>query len=152
MLTKCLNILLVSSKNKLHGLGLLLLRIGASALMIYLHGWPKLVTFPEGRNKFPELIGLGSETGLVLAIFAEIICSMLLIFGLYTRLAVIPLAFTMIVAAFVVNADAAFIVKEKGMLYLTVYLFFLVVGAGKYSIDHLLYQKLTPRKQSLKCN
>jgi putative oxidoreductase len=46
----------------------------------------------------------------------------------------------MVVAAFIFNADQAFIVKEKAILYLIVYFFLLVTGAGKYSMDHLLAQ------------
>jgi len=142
-----LTILLQSSINKTYGLGLLILRIGTSTLMIYLHGWPKLTNYLEGQNNFPQLIGLGSESGLLLAIFAEIICSMLLIFGLFTRIAALPLSFTMAVAAFVFNANQAFIVKEKGLLYLLVYLFLLIVGAGKYSVDNILLDRITTLKK-----
>ncbi len=138
--------LLNSSKNKIYGLGLLMLRIGTSILMVGLHGWPKLKNYSTAQSDFPELIGLGPDSGLLLVIFAEVICSILLIFGLLTRIAAIPLSITMIVAAFVFNADQPFIVKEKGILYLAVYLFFLVVGAGKYSLDHFLLQKITSKK------
>ncbi|MFT7157917.1 MAG: putative oxidoreductase [Parvicella sp.] len=147
MVKKYLISLLQSSKDKGSGLGFLMLRIGTSTLMVYLHGWPKLKNYSEGQNSLPELIGLGSESGLLLAIFAEVICSFLLALGLLTRLVVIPLSFTMVVAAFVFNADQALIVKEKAILYLIVYLFLLVTGAGKYSIDHLLAQKISSKKQ-----
>lgn len=138
--------LLQSSKNKISGLGLLMLRIGTSTLMVGLHGWPKLSNYSDAQSDFPELIGLGSESGLLLAIFAEVICSILLIFGLFTRIAVTSLSITMVVAAFVFNANQALIVKEKALLYLIIYLFFLVVGAGKYSADHFLLQKMTSKK------
>jgi putative oxidoreductase len=64
-----------------------------------------------------------------------------------TRLAVIPLSFTTVVAAFIFNADQAIIVKEKAILYLIVYFFLLVTGAGKYSMDHQLAQKINSKKQ-----
>lgn len=146
MINKNLTNLFKSSKIKVVGIGLLTLRIGSSILMIYLHGWPKLNNYSEGLNSFPELIGLGPESGLLLAIFAEVICSVLLAVGFFTRLAVIPLSVTMFVAAFVFNADQAFIVKEKGILYLIIYIFFLFVGAGKYSIDHLLVQQKSKKQ------
>ncbi|MCX2745439.1 DoxX family protein [Mangrovivirga sp. M17] len=147
MFKKYLTILLKSSENKIVGIGLLLLRTGISTLMVYLHGWPKLKSYSESQSSFPELIGLGSETGLLLAIFAEAICSILLSLGLLTRIAVIPLSFTMVVAAFIFNADQEFIVKEKGIIYLIVYLFFLITGAGKYSADQILLQKINSIKQ-----
>jgi len=148
MMNKYLTILLKSSVNKNYGLGLLILRIGTSTLMIYLHGWPKFNNYLGSQNSFPQLIGLGSETGLLLAIFAEIICSILLAFGLFTRVAALPLSFTMGVAAFVFNANQAFIVKEKGLLYLLVYLFLLIVGAGKYSVDNFLLDRITTSKKT----
>jgi putative oxidoreductase len=147
MFNKYLTTLLKSSKNKICGVGFLMLRIGTSTLMVYLHGWPKIKNYSESQNSFPELIGLASESGLLLAIFAEVICSLLLALGFFTRIAVIPLSFTMVVAAFIFNVNQEFIVKEKAVLYLIVYLFFLVVGAGKYSMDHCLVQKMTSKKQ-----
>jgi len=146
MVKKYLTPLLQSSTDMVSGLGFLMLRIGASSLMVYLHGWPKIKNYWEGQNGLPELIGLSPESGLLLAIFAEVICSFLLALGFLTRIAVIPLSFTMVVAAFIFNADQALIVKEKAIFYLIVYLFFLVAGAGKYSIDHLLSQKINSKK------
>jgi putative oxidoreductase len=107
----------------------------------------KLKNYWEGQNSLSRLIGLGSESGLLLATLTEVICSFLLALGLLTRLAVIPLSITMVVAAFIFNADQAFIVKEKAILYLIVYFFLLVTGAGKYSMDHQLAQKINSKKQ-----
>lgn len=104
--------------------------------MISLHGWPKLKDFSEIKTDFPELIGLSSETGLILAVFAEIFCSILLSLGILTRIVAIPLLITMFVAAFIFNAEQVFIVKEKGVLFMMVFLFFIIVGAGKFSVDH----------------
>lgn len=136
--------LVSSPKDSLANMGLLVLRFSISTFMILLHGWPKLMNYSEGKNTFPELLGLGPENGLILAIFAEIICSFLLALGILSRIVVIPLAFTMLVASFIVNADQNFIVKEKALIYFIIYLFFMLVGAGKYSIDHYIKQKITP--------
>lgn len=121
--------------------GLLLLRIGVSIFMILLHGWPKLSNYLQGNVNFSDPIGLGVELSLVLAIFAEVLCSSHLVLGLLTRIAVVPLAFTMIVVAFIVNAGQELIVSERALLFLTIYLFFLLVGSGKYSLDFYLYGK-----------
>lgn len=133
---KYLKALLISSNYGLNSIGLFILRIGTSGLMISLHGWPKLKDFSEIKTDFPELIGLSSETGLILAVFAEIFCSILLSLGILTRIVAIPLLITMFVAAFIFNAEQVFIVKEKGVLFMMVFLFFIIVGAGKFSVDH----------------
>lgn len=128
-----------TSGDAIQSAGLLLLRVGVSIFMILLHGWPKLSNYLQGKTDFFDPFGLGSEFSLLLAIFAEVICSLLLIAGICTRLAVVPLAVTMMVAAFLFNAGQELIVKERGIIYLMLYLFFLLVGPGKYSVDFLLF-------------
>lgn len=134
-------LLFQTTNDTIQSSGLLLLRVGVSIFMIVLHGWPKLSNYLQGSTNFSDPIGLGSELSLILAIFAEVLCSLLLMLGLFTRFAVIPLAFTMIVAAFIFNAGHELIVKETGILYLIVYLFFLLTGPGKYSFDYYLINK-----------
>lgn len=141
MLKKLFRFLFQTTGDTIQSSGLLLLRIGVSIFMILLHGWPKLSNYLQGNVNFPDPIGLGVELSLVLAIFAEVICSFLLMLGLLTRIAVVPLAFTMIVVAFVVNAGRELIVSERALLFLIIYLFFLLVGSGKYSLDFYLYRK-----------
>lgn len=129
-----------TTDNPIQSLGLLLLRVGVSFFMILLHGWPKLSNYLQGIVNFSDPIGLGVELSLVSAIFAEVICSLLLILGLLTRIAVAPLAFTMIVVVFIVNAGQELILSERALLFLIIYLFFLLVGSGKYSVDYLLFK------------
>ena len=106
--------------------------------MIYLHGWPKLSNYIEGNVNLFDPLGIGAEFSLLLAIFAEVICSVLLILGLFSRISAIPLIITMLVAMFLINAGQPFIVKEKAFIFLMTYIFILLAGSGKYSIDALL--------------
>lgn len=116
-------------------LGLLLLRIGAGGLMLT-HGTPKLIKLFGGEEiAFADPFGLGMGVTLALAVFAEFICSILLIVGLGTRLAAIPLMITMAVAAFLVHAADPFQRKELAIIYLLVFTVLLITGAGKHSLD-----------------
>ena len=119
----------------------LILRICIAAFMIT-HGWPKLLRlFEGGEIQFGDPIGLGPTLSLILVVFAEFFCSILIGIGLGTRLASIPLIFTMLVAAFVAHADDPFRQKEMALLYFLFYIFLLVVGSRKYSLDFLLTRK-----------
>jgi putative oxidoreductase len=78
---------------------------------------------------------------LSLTVFAEVICSLFILLGFATRLAVIPLLITMLVAVFYVHGNDPFGKQEMGLLYLLTYVMLFIMGSGKYSIDNLLYKK-----------
>ena len=106
------------------------------------HGYPKLVRlFGDEEIKFSDPFGIGPVGTLALAVFAEFFCSVFLIFGFATRICCLMLAITMAVAAFHAHAADPFSTKEKALLFLVIYLSLLILGAGKYSVDHLLSRK-----------
>src|SRR5687767_7066712 len=93
---------------------LLFLRVAIAALMLT-HGLPKLASLASGNVQFPGIFGLSSELSLSLAVFAEVICSIFILVGLATRLAVVPLITTMIVAVFYIHAADPFVKQELGI-------------------------------------
>lgn len=123
-------------------LGLLILRLGAGALMLT-HGTPKLLKlFGSEEIAFADPLGIGMGITLALVVFAEFICSILVILGLGTRLAAIPLIVTMFTAAFIIHAADPFQRKEMAILYLLIFTVLLITGGGKHSLDyHLLRRK-----------
>ena len=122
-----------ASPAALHG-WLLVLRVAVAGMM-FTHGIPKLQKALAGNWKFGDPIGLGEELSLGLTIFAEVGCSALILLGLFTRLATLPLLFTMIVALILVHGDSPFGEKEVALLYALIYATLFFTGPGKYSID-----------------
>lgn len=114
--------------------GLLLFRLCLGGLMIANHGWVKIINYEALQSKFLSFLGLGSQVSLILAIIAEILCSILLLFGLYTRVALIPLIITMLVAA-TTHGWQIFGEAEMAFLYLIGFVFLFIVGPGDKSID-----------------
>ncbi len=124
-------------------LALLLLRVVFGALMIADHGWKKMLKFfADGPLEFGDPIGLGAPLSLVLVVFAEVACALLLILGLFTRLASIPLVVTMTVAAFVVHGNDGLAKMEMALLYLAVFLALGLSGPGWYSLDRKLQKPI----------
>lgn len=121
-------------------LSALTLRLIAGSFMLT-HGVPKLKRLLAGEFQFGDPIGLGPEVSLGLAVFAEFFCSVLLILGLGTRLASIPLIVTMAVAAFIAHGADPFGRKELALFYLAVYIVILLLGSGKFSLDYFLMKK-----------
>ena len=113
--------LVASDRKHLDG-ALLFLRLFIGGMMLS-HGWTKLATFSVLSATFPDPLGVGSTLSLLLILFAEVGCSCLLIFGLMTRLAALPLMFGMLMAFFVIHGADPFAVRELPLLYLGVYVF-----------------------------
>uniref|UniRef100_UPI003217F307 DoxX family protein n=1 Tax=uncultured Draconibacterium sp. TaxID=1573823 RepID=UPI003217F307 len=117
-----------------------MLRLSAGGFMLT-HGYPKLQRLLSGEFGFGDPLGLGPEVSLVLTVFAEFFCSILVIFGLGTRLAVIPLIVTMSVAAFIALGGDPFARKELALMFLVSFVVLLLNGAGKFSVDQFISKK-----------
>lgn len=120
---------------------ILLARIGIAALMLT-HGLPKLGMFVSGEPiQFPPVFGMSPDLSLILTVFAEVVCSVFILIGLGTRLAVIPLIATMLVAVLYIHGADPFSNREPGLYFLLVYALLFLTGSGKYSVDYYLQHK-----------
>lgn len=120
---------------------LLFLRLVSAGFMLWAHGWGKLSNFSEYATKFPDPLGVGATPSLILAVFAEFFCAILVIIGFATRLALTQLIATMIVAGFIVHGADPFQKKELALVYLTIFSTLFLMGPGKFSIDHMIVKK-----------
>ena len=96
------------------------------ALLLAHHGLQKYMAFDQMSSAFPDPLGVGSQTSLILAIF------------------------TMAVAFFIANGGSI----EQGELafaYLIVFTLLLIAGPGKFSVDGYLVS-LCPAMNKEKCN
>lgn len=120
---------------------LLALRMLFGTLLLW-HGIAKLGDFAALSEIFPDPLGLGSRISLLLAIFAEVFCSIGFIVGAFYRLALIPMIFTMCVALFVVHGNDPFAVKELPAVYLAVFVLMYIAGPGGYALDRLIAERI----------
>lgn len=103
--------------------------------MLFSHGLPKLLEYGDKVPHFPDPLGVGSAASLALTIFAELFCAGLLVLGLGTRLAAVPLLITMLVAALVIHAGDPFGRRELALAYAVSALVLAVAGGGRFSLD-----------------
>ncbi|TRW23311.1 DoxX family protein [Flavobacterium zepuense] len=129
-----------SIDKKMNSFALLLVRIVAGVFMLT-HGIMKFnMLLKGGPIEFADPIGVGPSASLLLAIFAELLCSAFLIIGLATRLVALPLIINFFVVVFVVHAND-FEKQEMGALYLLIYVLLFITGSGKYSVDGLIARR-----------
>lgn len=121
-------------------IGLFLLRITFGGIMIPAHGYKKLANFNTMKYEFIQFMGMSSTLSLSLAIFAEFVCAILVVIGLMTRWAAIPLIIVMLVA--LQSHGWEIIGKYEFPFVLCMsYLIILIMGPGKYSLDYLINKK-----------
>lgn len=135
-------------RNTLSDLGLLTLRAGIAGMMIFGHGWGKLIDFSTRAETFADPFGIGSTASLALAVFAEVLCAAALVLGLFTRLAALPFLTTMVVAAFVINAGEPFGKKELALLYAVPAITLILTGPGGLSLDAWRRRRRRPGRVS----
>ncbi len=128
-------------------LGILFIRLGIGAGFAFVHGWPKI---SAGSELWTKIGGAMANLGITfaptfwgfMASATEFGGGILLLFGLFTRTASAFLAFNMIVAMtqHLVKLDPWGRVIYP-MELLAVFLALIFVGAGKYSLDELFFNR-----------
>jgi len=118
----------------------LLTRIAVGVIMTR-SGWGKLHDLPTNIERFRGWHIPAPEFQAPFAAGTELVCGCLLIAGLFTRLAAIPLAVVMTVAIAKVVYDPADPVGTLGvseLLTIILMLWLIVHGGGALSLDRLL--------------
>jgi putative oxidoreductase len=122
-------------------LGLFVFRLWLGLTLLLNHGIGKLMKFDSMASNFSDPLGVGHRTSLALAVFAEVVASLLLIFGFTTRFAAMVLA---------INLGVAFTLVHKGALsgqhsgelafvYLAGGVLVLFAGPGRISLDQKIF-------------
>jgi putative oxidoreductase len=116
--------------------GLLFLRLSGSALLIYVHGLPKLLHFGAELQRIDDPLHLGRGLTLLLALFAEIVCPLAIAAGWLTRLATLPILFLLFVSLVLVHPEWDVASGQFAWLLLIVFGTIALAGPGEYSIDN----------------
>ena len=118
----------------------LILRVGFSFFMVH-HGYEKLQNLLAGNSAdFPDPLHVSPVFSHGLTVFAEFFCSILLILGLGTRLALVVLMGCMLVIVTILSPNEPLADKEHALLFLIGYAALYLTGPGKYSLDSRLFK------------
>jgi putative oxidoreductase len=126
-------------------LALLLARLSVGLLFLST-GWGKVHSIPKVTAFFQELHIPAPGLNAVVVAYSELICGALLVLGLLTRLATVPLIVSMIVAiltAKLADIHGVFdLVGAEEFTYLCMLVVILAMGPGKAAIDQVVAQRL----------
>lgn len=126
-----------------------------SGIIFSAHGAQKLFAWfggygLEGTGQWMDSIGL--SPGFIMALLAgstEFFGGLLLIFGFLTRPTSFVLTTFVIVAIFSVHINNGLFLSnngyEFGLALIAITIALLLQGAGRYSVDNILYQKLASK-------
>lgn len=115
---------------------MLFLRVFAGGMLLW-HGIMKIQNFDFMAGSFPSVLWMGSRASLVMATLVEVGCSLFIIAGALTRLALIPAIFTMLIATFFGHPGSGF--GELSFVYMGIFIALFIAGPGMYSIDRLWF-------------
>src|SRR5262245_35087290 len=124
------------NKCTLRAAGLLWLRVLMGSAIAY-HGYGKIFGGYMSQM-IPGVAALGFPAPVLfawLAALSEFAGGLLIVFGLFTRVAAFFVFFTMSVAAFVAHAKDPFQVKELALAFWTMAGTLMLTGAGRFSLD-----------------
>lgn len=116
-------------------LSLLMFRISLSSELMEVHGLKKLGVGVAAVDQVPNPLHLPEAFNIIFADAANLVFPVFVIFGLFTRLAVLPILVVTLTGYFVLHWNDTLLIKDNPYMYSFCYLFILVVGAGKYSLD-----------------
>ena len=112
---------------------LALLRV-VTALLFLSHGTMKILGFPASDFQ-PPLMSIFGLAGII-----EIVTGILIVIGLFTRIAAFIASGTMAVAYFMAHAAQAFVPAQNGgeaaVLFCFIFLYLVFSGPGAFAIDN----------------
>jgi putative oxidoreductase len=122
-------------------------RLGVGLLFL-LDGWAKLHNLPAVTQYFEELKIPAPGFNAAFVASTQLVCGALLVVGLLTRLAAVPLIICMCMAILTAKLKDltslyAFVGFDE-FTYVVVLAMIAIIGPGKVSLDQLLVQKWMP--------
>lgn len=116
-------------------IGLLFARIAGSLLLLHVHGLPKILHYQNELAHIDDPLRMGHTLTLWCALFAEVLCPVLIVLGLLTRLAALPVVFLLAVSMVLVHPEWSIAEGQFGWLLVIVFGTIALSGAGRYSVD-----------------
>ena len=122
------------NESKTQDIGLLFLRGSGALFLLWVHGLPKVLNYSEQLKVIEDPFHLGAHVTLLLAIFAEVLCPLLIVAGVLVRLACLPILAVLLIAMLVVHPEWTLLEGQFGWLLLIIFTSVLIAGPGRFTL------------------
>jgi putative oxidoreductase len=116
-------------------IGLFFLRVSGAVFLLWVHGLPKLLHYSAQLQNIEDPLHLGANVTLMLAIFAEVLCPLLIIAGVLVRLACLPIVCVLLIALLLVHPQWSLDEGQFGWLLLIVFTSIFIAGPGRLALN-----------------
>ncbi len=136
--------LIISSDlgSPLYNFALLFFRIAVATELIVVHGLKKIGIGVPVAEVIPNPLGFPDGLNSFLAISANVYLPVLVIFGLFTRLAALPALAVTATGYFIMHGNDSLAERDIPFMFSVSLLMIILLGGGKYSLDSYFSKKL----------
>lgn len=99
--------------------------------------WDQMIEF---RNFLDQLNVMFPLTAAVVSVYAQFICGILYVVGAYVRVAALVMIINFIAALIIAHIGVGFLDSFDALMMLFGSIFFVFYGAGKFSVDKLIFR------------
>jgi putative oxidoreductase len=115
-------------------IGLLFLRVAASVLVLIVHGLPKIEHYRREAAAIEDPFHFGRKVTIAFAIFAEVFCPILMIAGVATRLAALPVMAVTAIALLRVHPEWTIDQAQFAWMLLILFGTIAIAGPGHFAL------------------
>jgi len=126
----------------LNNVAMLVFRLLFALELFRVHGLKKFRVEHGQTEHIPNPLHLPEKLNNLVATLSDTIVPFLIMFGVGTRIAVLPTLGVTAIGYFVVHRKDSIEIRDIPYMYTLCLLFIVVVGAGTFSLDHLLLDML----------
>ena len=125
----------VQAQTRFTDVGLLYLRVTGSLLLLLVNGLPKVLHYTAQVAVIEDPLHICLSPTIWLAIFAEVICPLLMIVGIGVRVAAIPIMVVTVIALTLVHPDWTLEQAQFAWMLLIIFGTVAIGGAGRFRIS-----------------
>lgn len=132
--------------NNLYNAAILVFRVAISLELIIVHGLKKIGAGGNELEIVPNPFGLDPSLNQFLAASSDLVFPLLIILGVGTRLATIPILVVTLTGYFIMHAGESLAEKDISFIYSMSFFLIAIIGAGKFSFDYAIFRLVTNNK------